>query len=50
MEDKKVIIMTEIPPDKGQPFKWGIMMDGKSTTLISWDKQEFEVGKAYNRI
>lgn len=48
MEDKTVIIMTEVPPQQGQPFKWGIMLDGKSTKLISWEKQDLEVGKAYS--
>ncbi len=47
MEDKTVIIMNEIPPQKGQPFKWAVMIDGKSTKLISWDKQELEIGNTY---
>ena len=47
MEDKTVIIMNEMPPQQGQPFKWAVMIDGKSTKLISWDKQELEVGKTY---
>ncbi len=48
MEDKTVIIMNEMPPQQGQPFKWAVMIDGKSTKLISWDKQELETGKSYN--
>ncbi len=48
MEDKKVIIMEVFPPEKGRPFEFGVMMDGESKRISSWEKQEMEVGKTYN--
>jgi len=48
MEDKTVIITQVFELQQGKPYEFGVMIDGESKKISSWEKQDLVTGKTYS--